>query len=67
MAGNHTPPDPQRRLESRPTRVSRLSFMSRWLQLPLSHVNASVLKVKLGTAIIGIASVDALTRFKPSP
>jgi uncharacterized protein (TIGR00645 family) len=29
----------------------------------LSHVNASVLKVKLATAIIGISSIDLLTTF----
>jgi uncharacterized protein (TIGR00645 family) len=29
----------------------------------LSHVNASVLKVKLGTAIIGISSIQLLKTF----
>ena len=48
--------------------LPRLIFMTRWLQVPLyvglivapewlSHVNASVLKVKLATAIIGISSI----------
>jgi uncharacterized protein (TIGR00645 family) len=31
--------------------------------LPLSHVNASVLKVKLATAIIGISSIHLLRTF----
>ena len=35
-------------------------FMSRWLQLPLY---ASVLKVKLATAIIGISSIHLLKTF----
>jgi uncharacterized protein (TIGR00645 family) len=48
--------------------VPRLILASRWLQHPdqpewLSHVNASVLKVKLATAIIGISSIHLLKTF----
>lgn len=55
--------------------LPRLIFATRWLQLPLyleshpdqperlSHVNASVLKVKLATAIIGISSIHLLKTF----
>jgi uncharacterized membrane protein YqhA len=49
--------------------LPRLIFLSRWLQVPLyvglivAHVNASVLKVKLATAIIGISSIHLLKTF----
>lgn len=47
------------------TFVSRLDFLENEQDQPewLSHVNAGVLKIKLGTAIVGISSIHLLRTF----